>query len=66
LIKNDPDSIVTLTRQRIHRLIENFNILDSYAYLGQYETYSSGGYVFEHRGFFSELENNFIELHQSE
>jgi Polycystin cation channel len=40
--------------------------LDSYVYLGQYGSYSGGGYVFECRGSFVELEKHFMELHQSE
>ena len=38
--------------------------LDAYAYVGDHETYSSGGYVYEYRGRLSELRSNLSELHR--
>jgi polycystin 1L2 len=38
--------------------------LDSYIIVGDHETYSSGGYVYEFRGRLIDLQSNLSELHQ--
>ncbi|UJR17607.1 hypothetical protein I4U23_004503, partial [Adineta vaga] len=38
--------------------------LDTYLYMGEYGTYSSGGYVYEFRGRLADLRSNLSELHQ--
>ena len=38
--------------------------LDTYLYIGEHETYSGGGYVYEFRGSLSDLRRNVSELHQ--
>ena len=38
--------------------------LDTYVYIGEHETYSGGGYVYEFRGSLLDLRNNVSELHQ--
>jgi polycystin 1L2 len=38
--------------------------LDSYIYIGDHETYSGGGYVYEFRGSLSDLRSNISQLHQ--
>ncbi|CAF3980133.1 unnamed protein product [Rotaria sp. Silwood2] len=38
--------------------------LDTYIYIGQYETYSGGGYIYEFRGRLSDLKSNLSKLHQ--
>jgi polycystin 1L2 len=38
--------------------------LDTYIYVGNHETYGSGGYVYEFRGRLSDLRSNLSKLHQ--
>ncbi|CAF3847329.1 unnamed protein product [Adineta steineri] len=38
--------------------------LDTYTYVGEYGTYSGGGYVYEFRGSLSDLKTNLSTLHQ--
>ncbi|CAF4459945.1 unnamed protein product [Rotaria sp. Silwood2] len=38
--------------------------LDTYIYIGQHETYSGGGYIYEFRGRLSDLKSNLSKLHQ--
>jgi polycystin 1L2 len=38
--------------------------LDTYVYIGDHETYGSGGYVYEFRGRLSELQSNLSQLRQ--
>ncbi|CAF3751894.1 unnamed protein product, partial [Rotaria sp. Silwood1] len=42
------------------------NKLDTYITIGQHETYSGGGYVYEFRGRLSDLKSNLSKLHQLE
>jgi hypothetical protein len=43
---------------------ESGDQLDTYVYIGDHATYSSGGYVYELRGSLSDLQSNLSELHQ--
>ncbi|CAF2697487.1 unnamed protein product [Rotaria sp. Silwood2] len=38
--------------------------LDTHIYIGQHETYSGGGYVYEFRGHLSDLKSNLSKLHE--
>jgi polycystin 1L2 len=38
--------------------------LDTYVYVGDHETYSGGGYVYEFRGRLSDIRSNLSELHK--
>ena len=38
--------------------------LDTYIYVGDQGTYSSGGYIYEYRGRLSDLQSNLSELHR--
>ncbi|CAF3428948.1 unnamed protein product, partial [Rotaria sp. Silwood2] len=38
--------------------------LDTYIYVGDHETYNSGGYVYEYRGRLADLRSNLSELHR--
>ncbi|CAF3982665.1 unnamed protein product [Rotaria sordida] len=40
--------------------------LDTYIYIGQHETYSGGGYIYEFRGRLLDLKSNLSKLHQLE
>ncbi|UJR09103.1 hypothetical protein I4U23_013350 [Adineta vaga] len=40
--------------------------LDTYAYVGEHETYRGGGYVYEFRGSLSDMKKNLSQLHQLE
>jgi hypothetical protein len=40
--------------------------LDTYIYIGDYQTYNRGGYVYEFRGRLSDIQSNLSELHQLE
>ena len=38
--------------------------LDTYVYIGDHQSYSGGGYVYEFRGRLSDIRNNLSQLHQ--
>ncbi|CAF3754960.1 unnamed protein product, partial [Adineta steineri] len=38
--------------------------LDTYTYVGEFETYRGGGYVYEFRGLLSDMKTNLSKLHQ--
>ncbi len=43
---------------------ETSDELDTYVYIGEFERYSGGGYVYQFRGSLSDLQSNISELHQ--
>jgi polycystin domain-containing protein len=43
---------------------QSSNELDTYVYIGDYGSYSGGGYVYEFRGRLSDMQNNLSVLHQ--
>lgn len=59
--KSTTDESLSIHKPFIYRSSKQ---LDTYVYIGNHETYGSGGYVYEFRGHISDLRSNISKLHQ--